>query len=444
MTPLRDGPASRGSSHSRLGTEKKRMYIFYNMILVVATLALFPYILFKLVTVPKYRGGISQKLGRLRKGVMKVIKGSRPIWVHAVSVGEVMAAHPLIRELRKKYPGRKVILSTVTVTGNYTARQRVPEADAVFYFPFDYPWVVRRVIRGINPAIVLVAETELWPNFFRELKRVGIPSALINGRISPHSYGNYLKFKRFFTQVFDNVTLFCMQSEEDAERIRDIGAAPGKVMVTGNLKFDQKIPAMQPNPVRIPPGCKVITAGSTHRGEEAALLEVFSRLREKYPKLLLIIAPRHPERFDEVSGLINRSGFDCKRRTRLKGDIKDVLLLDTIGELKAFYGVCDIAFVGGSLVKVGGHNLLEPAAMKKPVIFSRYMFNFKEISEALISAGGGIMVKDKEELYVQIDKLLSDQDYTKRTGALAFKVIENNSGAAKKTIDSIGRLIVDK
>jgi len=418
------------------------MYILYNLLLIIATVLLFPVILFKLITVPKYRGGMTQKLGRLRKGVLKVIKGSRPIWVHAVSVGEVMAAHPLIRELKKKYPHRKLILSTVTVTGNYTARRRVPEADAVFYFPFDFPCIVRRVIQGINPQIVLVAETELWPNFFRELKRAGIPSAVINGRISPNSHRNYRKFNKFFRQVFDNVTLFCMQSEADAARIKDIGADPEKVMVTGNLKFDQKLPVNMSAPVSIAFGKKVITAGSTHRGEEAALLDVFMQLRQKYTDLLLIIAPRHPERFDEVEGLINKAGYDCQRRTKLHGPVKDVLLLDTIGELRSFYSLCDIAFIGGSLVKVGGHNLLEPAAMKKPVIFSRYMYNFKEISEALLSAGGGIMVKDKKELYVQIDRLLSDNEMARSVGERAFSVIEMNSGAARKTIDAVGRLIV--
>ena len=417
------------------------MYILYNIILVLLTVLLSPVILFKLITVPKYRGGISQKLGRVRKKVKRVIRGTRPIWVHAVSVGEVMAAHPLIRELKKKYPGRKLILSTVTVTGNYTARQRVPEADAVFFFPFDYPWIVRRVIRRINPVIVLVAETELWPNFFRELTRAGIPSAVINGRISGSSYKNYLKFKSFFGQVFGQVTLFCMQSGEDAARVKDIGAPAERVMVTGNLKFDQKIPATQATPVSLRAGSKVITAGSTHRGEEAALLEVFRRLREKFSELVLIIAPRHPERFDEVEGLVNRAGYDCQRRTRMTGAVKDILLLDTIGELRSFYGICDIAFVGGSLVKVGGHNLLEPAAMKKPVIFSRYMFNFKEISEALMSAGGGILVKDKQELYVQADKLLSDKNYSQQIGNRAFTVIEANSGAAKRTIDAVSGLI---
>ena len=417
------------------------MYILYNIILVLLTVLLSPIILFKLITVPKYRGGISQKLGRVRKKVKRVIQGTRPIWVHAVSVGEVMAAHPLIRELKKKYPGKKLILSTVTVTGNYTARQRVPEADAVFFFPFDYPWIVRRVIRKINPVIVLVAETELWPNFFRELSRAGIPSAVINGRISGSSYKNYLKFKSFFSQVFGQITLFCMQSGEDAARVKDIGAPADRVMVTGNLKFDQKIPPIQSSPVSLRGGSKVITAGSTHRGEEAALLEVFRRLREKFPELVLIIAPRHPERFDEVAGLVNRAGYDCQRRTRMTSAIKDVLLLDTIGELRSFYGICDIAFVGGSLVKVGGHNLLEPAAMKKPVIFSRYMYNFKEISEALISAGGGILVKDKQELYVQADKLLSDKNYSQQIGNRAFAVIEANSGAAKRTINAVSGLI---
>jgi len=418
------------------------MYIIYNLFLVIATILLSPLILFKLITVPKYRGGITQKFGRLRKGVLRVIRGTRPIWVHAVSVGEVMAAHPLIRELKKKYPGRALILSTGTVTGNYTARRRVPEADAVFFFPFDYPWVVRHVIRGINPQVVLVAETELWPNFFRELKRAGIPSAVINGRISQKSHKNYLRFKSFFRLVFENVNLFCMQSDADAVRIKEIGAAPEKVIVTGNLKFDQKISMPQSLPALIPAGKKVITAGSTHRGEEEVLLEIFTQLRTKYPGLLLILAPRHPERFEEVAGLISKAGYECQRRTQLRGTIKDVLLLDTIGELRAFYSICDIAFVGGSLVKVGGHNLLEPAAMKKPVVFSRYMFNFKEISEALLSSGGGVMVRDKWDLFSQFDKLLSDKELAARMGEQAFQVIEANSGAAKKTIDAIGRFLV--
>jgi 3-deoxy-D-manno-octulosonic-acid transferase len=416
-------------------------YTAYNLLLFVGTVLFLPIILFKLATVAKYRGGISQKLGWVRRDVMSVIAGGRPIWVHAVSVGEVMAVHPLVRELKKKYPRRKLIISTVTITGNYTARQRVPEADAVFYFPFDYPFVIRKILKKINPAIVLVAETELWPNFFRELKRAGIPSAVINGRISPHSFKNYVKFKGFFSEVFEQVDLFCMQSEDDAERIRTIGASADRVLVTGNLKFDQKLTELQSNPVAIANARKIITAGSTHRGEEEALLWVFSRLRDKFPELLLIIAPRHPERFDEVEGLVNSAGFDCQRRTRLKGQVKDVLLLDTIGELRSFYAVCDIAFVGGSLVKIGGHNLLEPAAVKKPVIFSKYMFNFKEISEALIASGGGIMVKDKNELYVQLDGLLGDKARAQQIGLRAFKVIELNSGAARKTIDAVDRFI---
>jgi len=416
-------------------------YTVYNLILFFGTVLFLPVILFKLATVPKYRGGISQKLGWVRRDLMKVIAGGRPIWVHAVSVGEVMAVHPLVRELKKKYPRRKLIISTVTITGNYTARQRVPEADAVFFFPFDYPFVIRKVLKMINPAMVLVAETELWPNFFRELKRAGIPSVVINGRISPHSFKNYIKFKGFFKQVFEQVDLFCMQSDADAERIRTIGAVAEHVLVTGNLKFDQKLSEPQAKPVAIPKTRKVITAGSTHRGEEETLLWVFAKLRGKFPELMLILAPRHPERFDEVEGLVNSAGFECQRRTRLKGQFKDVLLLDTIGELRSFYAVCDIAFVGGSLVKIGGHNLLEPAAVKKPVIFSKYMFNFKEISEALMASGGGIMVKDKNELYVQLDSLLSDKARAQQIGERAFKVIELNSGAARKTIAAVDQFI---
>ncbi|HWR73890.1 MAG TPA: 3-deoxy-D-manno-octulosonic acid transferase [Nitrospirota bacterium] len=417
------------------------MYILYNLLLMVLTIVLFPYILFRVITVSKYRGGITQKLGRVRKRVLWVIRGTeRPIWVHAVSVGEVMAAHPLIRDLRKRYPRKKLILSTVTVTGNYTARQRVPEADAVFYFPFDYPWIVRRVIRRIKPAIVIVAETELWPNFLRELKKAGIPSVVVNGRISPHSYRNYMKLKWFFREVFRHVDLFCMQSDADAKRITEIGAEPGKVAVTGNLKFDQKITIIRSQPLSVPPGSKIITAGSTHRGEESVLLDVFRRLRETYPRLLLILAPRHPERFNEVEGLINAAGFDCQRRTTMSGEVRDVLLLDTIGELRSFYAICDIAFVGGSLVKVGGHNLLEPAAMKKPIIFSRYMYNFKEISEAIMAAGGGLIVKDKGELYTQMDNLLSNEELSKKIGQKAYEVIAANSGATVRTLEAIGRI----
>ena len=417
------------------------MYIVYNLLLLFLTIVLFPYIIFRVITVRKYRGGITQKLGRVRKRVLRVIQGTgRPIWVHAVSVGEVMAAHPLIRDLRKRYPRKKLILSTVTVTGNYTARQRVPEADAVFYFPFDYPWIVRRVIRRINPAIVIVAETELWPNFLRELKKAGVPSVVVNGRISPHSYRNYLKLRWFFREVFRNVELFCMQSDADALRIKEIGAEPGKVAVTGNLKFDQKITIIRNQPISVHSGSKIITAGSTHRGEESVLLDVFKRLREKYPRLVLILAPRHPERFSEVEGLINAAGFDCQRRTTLRGEVRDVLLLDTIGELRSFYALCDIAFVGGSLVKVGGHNLLEPAAMKKPIIFSRYMYNFKEISEAIIAAGGGIIVKDKGELYIQMDNLLSDEGLSRKIGQKAYEVIAANSGATVRTLEAIGRI----
>lgn len=420
------------------------MYILYNVILVLGTILFLPVILFKIMTVKKYRGGITQKLGRVRKGVLRRIRGTRPIWVHAVSVGEVMAAHPLIRELRKRYPRKKLILSTVTVTGNFTARQRVPEADAVFYFPFDYPWIVRRVIRRIRPAIVLIAETELWPNFIRELAREGIPSVIVNGRISPRSYRSYLRLKPFFRRVFEHVGRFCMQSETDAERMRAIGADASRVEVTGNLKFDQRIPSVQPAPLPLPPGARVITAGSTHRGEEAVVLDIFKRLRERFPELLLILAPRHPERFEEVAGLIHAAGLDCRRRTAQSGAIRDVLLLDTIGELWSFYALCDIAFVGGSLVRVGGHNLLEPAAMKKPVIFSRYMFNFKEISQALMDAGGGIMVKDPTELYARMEELLSDPTHARSIGERAYSVIAANSGATRRTLESLDRISFDR
>jgi 3-deoxy-D-manno-octulosonic-acid transferase len=266
-----------------------------------------------MLSTKKYRSGLSQKVGFVPDSILSKLSGERPVWIHAVSVGEVMTAIPLVRKLKKKYPDQKIVLSTVTVTGNYTATLNAKETDAVIYFPFDYPFIVKRVIRAINPKLFITLETELWPNFLKALKRKHIPSVVISGRISKNSYQRYRWTRFFFSKVLENIDAFYMQTDVDARRIIDIGALQGRVVTVGNLKFDQSLPIVTPeekaelySTLYVNEGQKIFIAGSTHRGEEDIILDIFKTLRKNHPDLLLILAPRHPERFNEVFNLIIR------------------------------------------------------------------------------------------------------------------------------------------
>jgi 3-deoxy-D-manno-octulosonic-acid transferase len=426
------------------------MYLIYNILLFITSLLSSPLILFAIVK-KKYRKGLSQKLGFLPQYLLLKISGSRPFWIHAVSVGEVMTTIPLIQEIKRRYPSQRIVLSTVTVTGNYTATIKAREVDAVLYFPFDYPLIVKRVIRKIKPKLFITLETEIWPNFLRELKRNNIPSAVISGRISNHSYYKYRWSRFFFSKVLDNIDAFCMQTEVDTKRIIDIGARADRVITIGNLKFDQRVPIMSSeekavlySTLNLKEGQRIFIAGSTHKGEEDIILEVFKSLKKSYQDLILMLAPRHPERSNEVANLLSRYRLSSIKKTEIKmnkrGNQHDVILLDTIGELSKLYSIGTIIFVGGSFVSIGGHNVLEPVAYKKAVIFGPHMENFSEISRSLRKSGGGLQVNNQEEFLLKARMLLQNDTVQEELGEQAFKVIAHNQGAIKKAMEVIGRL----
>jgi len=428
------------------------MYFIYNILLFSISFLALPFILFAMLSTKKYRSGLSQKVGFVPDSILSKLSGERPVWIHAVSVGEVITAIPLIRKLKKKYPDQKIILSTVTVTGHYTATLNAKEADAVIYFPFDYPFIVKRIIRTINPKLFLPLETELWPNFLRALKRNRIPSVVINGRISKDSYQRYRWTRFFFSKVLANIDAFYMQTDVDARRITDIGAPRDRVVIVGNLKFDRPLPIVTEEEkaelysmLYVKEGQKIFIAGSTHRGEEDSILDIFKTLKKHHPDLILILAPRHPERFNEVVNLIIRHRLRGIKRTALTRQAQtnpyDVILLDTIGELSKLYSIGTIIFVGGSLVSKGGHNVLEPAVHKKAVLFGPHMDNFLEISRHLKNNGGGLQINTKEELLTHARKLLSDDTLRNDLGEKAFEIISHNQGAIEKAMEIIETFI---
>lgn len=406
----------------------------------------------RLLSSPKYRAGLRQRMGYLPREVIASRGRGKRLWVHAVSVGEVLACAPLIEELKGKYPELKIVLSTVTKTGNQTAAQKVKGADHIIYFPFDFPWTVNRVVSELSPDAVAIVETEIWPNFLRQLRRANIPSLVINGRISPSSFKGYRKVRFFIKSVLSEVSLFSMQTEEDARRVLALGADKAAVMVTGNIKFDQSPHPTSPDKAEkyakmfgLGHGL-LFLAGSTHEGEEDAVLQAYGALKEEFPHLHLIIAPRHPERWDRVGKLIVERGFPAVRRSTLSPEgavagADPVILLDTLGELADLYALAAVSFVGGSLVPKGGHNVLEAAAQGKAVLFGPHMFNFKEISRLLLEVGGGIEVQDAPDMVEKARRLLQNADEREDMGRRAISVVHANRGALKRNIELVEKYL---
>lgn len=431
------------------------MYILYNSLLMLLTVALLPLLPLVLCLRRKYRIGFLQKCGLVPRHTLRQCRSHPPVWVHAVSVGEVMAAIPLLKALKAALPGTPVLLSTVTATGHQTAQRNAGMADHIIYFPFDYPVIVRQVVRGVMPRAFIMLETEIWPNVLRELHRHRIPVMIVSGRISERSHRSYLLFRFFFRRVLGCIDCFCMQTEQDARRIEEIGAAAARISVTGNIKFDQQLPAITPREqqqlseaLHIDPNLPVLIAGSTHRGEETILLDAFETMAERHPDLLLILAPRHPERFDEVDELLHHRGIDFIRKTRLRPGAPpppgNVILLDTIGELAKTYSIGTIIFIGGSLVPgVGGHNVLEPAAFQKPVIFGRHMENFTEIARILIERGAALQVSDAHTLTEKALGLLDHPEQRQEIGQRAYDAIRENSGAVTRCMQVFRDLLPD-
>ena len=391
--------------------------------------------------------GILERMGVYPQGLKESLRGVRPIWVHAVSVGEVRSAACLTRQIKAKFPHRKILLSTVTRSGMRTARQMDAGLDGVIFFPIDHPWIVRRALHFFDPSLLIFLETEIWPNFLRLAYGRGIPTLMLSGRVSPRAFRRYRVFGWFFSTVLKKFTSIGMQNGDNAKRIIHLGADPDRVSITGNLKQapgQGQIHEMGKGERDfVLDGTKarrVLVAGSTHRGEEEVLLEVFQSLKSRIPDLLLILAPRHPHRFGEVERLLQRKSVSFEKRSRMNGRLStspDVILLDTMGDLPAVYRLADVAFVGGSLVDAGGHNPIEPGRWGKPILFGPHMTNFSDIAGEMKAKGGGIEVEGREELIREIIALLNDREKALRVGERAREVTGGDQGVVDRSMGLI-------
>ena len=427
------------------------MYLLYSVLSVVALVIASPFLAYQAVRHRKYVRSLRQRLGFLPLSFN--IDGDESIWIHAVSVGETLTARALIGELKTRYPGLKLFLSTTTMTGHEVARA-LTDIDGVFYFPLDWGFTVRRTLDVVRPRLFVMMETEIWPMLLRECRERGVATMLVNGRISKRSFARYTFVRRFFRRVLDDVERFCMQSEEAARRIVALGADPARVVVTGSLKFDSlDWPGVGPHGqsrdrvlryFRLSPGRPVVIAASTLRGEDQAALEAFRRVQARWPDALLIVAPRHPERFEEVTRLAAEEGFRVVRRTSLPVDQSpdaDVVVLDTIGELARIYQIASVVFVGGSLGDAGGHNILEPAMFGKAIVFGPHMHNFAEISAEFLRGSAAVQVSSTRELGECLVDLVGDGVRRASLGAAARAIVEGNRGAKARTMAVITALL---
>jgi 3-deoxy-D-manno-octulosonic-acid transferase len=417
------------------------MFIIYDLIALIFTLIFFPVYLFK----GKFHRGFLARLGLLPKD----LNLARPIWIHAVSLGEAISIRLLVEDLRRIYPAKKFVISTVTTTGNKIAKGLVKAGDLATYLPLDFSFIVASVIKRINPGIFIIAETEIWPNLISRLYKNNIPVVIVNGRISDGSFKGYSRAKFLLKPILDKISLFCVQSESDAERLKSLGAQADKIKVTGNMKFDQLVSVKLENyreKLGFAPGDKFFVAGSTHPGEDEIILKAYKELLNKIPNLKLLIAPRHPERAGEVDKIATKNGFEAlkvsqlNRQTGKPANRQTVFILDTVGELVKVYAAADIVFVGGSLIKKGGQNLLEPAACGKPVIFGPHMFNFRDITGQFLKNNAAIMVKSEADLVFIIEELLRNNPKSVQLVNNAKAVIAKNQGATARNIEAIGRV----
>jgi 3-deoxy-D-manno-octulosonic-acid transferase len=430
------------------------MYTLYNLLLNLAFIIAFPYLFLRAAW---GKHGVLERMGRLSWQKIEKLRNQKVIWFHAASVGEVKALSVIIPQVRRNHPEYELVVSTLTKTGKADAEKTLKGKGMVFFVPVDLKRFVRRALRRIKPVALILVETELWPNLIREAKKSGCFVGLVNGRISQRSLRKYQLVKSLFAKTLGHLDLLCLQSEEYKERMMMLGADEAKIVITGNLKFDRLLLAdgcQDADRIRkslhISQDQRVLVAGSTREGEEQILLPVFKRLKQQYSDLIFVLAPRHLNRLSQVEGILSDEGLDFVRRTQL-GELaskhtqvgesalnhKTLILLDTMGELSKIYCLADVAFVGGSLVPVGGHNLLEPAIYGVPVLFGQHVENFKEEAKILVESGGGIQVKNQEELQLSLTSLLSDDQLRKRLGQRAREAIERKTGVAKKTTDLI-------
>ena len=395
----------------------------------------------------RYRPYLSRWAERFAIGLKP--SDRQTIWVHAVSVGEVRSSVPLIKELMQRYPKYRMLVTTMTPTGAKQVEQLFGDAVEHCYLPYDLPDVVARFLNNVRPRLAVIAETEFWPNLFAACRRKGIPLVLANVRLSAHSLAGYLRVPVTARAMFTSADLVCAQTRMDAQRLRNLGVAEHRIFVTGNLKFDAPVSDTlfaRGRLLRQRWGADrlIWVAGSTHSGEEEKLLHAYTQLRQRWQNLLLVLVPRDPERFGTVTQLARRRGFAVARHSETRGALDadvDVLVGDSMGQLQEFYAAADLAFVGASFVRRGGHNILEPGAVSVPVIFGPHMFNFEEIAAGVLEAGAGRQVYDECELIAAAELYFADPALRLAAGTAGRRAIESNRGSVAQTLREIERAV---
>jgi len=415
------------------------MYLLYSLAFGGLVALALPYFLYRSLRERGYSKGL---FARFR--VPRIAPSDKPlVWVHAVSVGEVKVAATLLPALRRELPDARFVVSVITATGRQVAEDTLRDVDAVFSCPFDLAFLVRRVVRALQPSALVVVETEIWPHLLREAKRAGAAIVIAGGRISDRSFPRYRAARGFMRRFLEPVDRYCMQNALYAERIVAVGAASDRVEVTGNVKFDAVLDGVEDRPRVFPEDRLVLVAGSTLDPEEESLLTVFEGLRAIAPKLFLVLAPRHPHRFDEAFALSTKRGFSTVRRTdggAVPADA-DVLILDTLGELASLYQEADYVFVGGSLSDWGGHNIIEPASQGKPVFFGPYMRNFADIARTFVTAKAAVQVQDRKELESRLRDVITHPERGVELSENALGVVADNRGASSRTAKTLAGLL---
>ncbi len=432
------------------------IYFLYSLALALGLLLSLPYWLYQIARHRKHVRGLAERLGRVPA---RVLHGGRPIpdapapriiWVHAVSLGEVLAVSRLVSEMRQAFPHHRVLVSTTTDTGQDLARKHFGEEN-VFYFPMDFAFAIRPYLRALRPEMVVLAETEFWPNFLRLVNAGGASIAVVNARVSDRSWPRYQRFAWALRRMLGQVDVFLAQTQEDGTRLQSIGADPTRIQVTGNLKFDVNLPPVPPlvdslkKALAAEAAGPVLVCGSTVEDEEAPLLKAFENLRVGHPRAVMILAPRHPERFDKVAGLIQEMGIAFHRRSLWSGEplAGGVLLVDTIGELASLYALADVAFVGGSLVPRGGHNIIEPAQHGVAIVTGNHTENFRDIVW-LFQSRDAVRIVGLSELPLTLMHLLQNDAERRGLGQRAKETIQSQMGATSRTLDALRRLLAGK
>ena len=388
----------------------------------------------------QYRQRVGERFGFIVNAPVPII------WVHCVSVGEFRAATVLIDELINDYPDHRLLVTTTTPTGSAAVIEHYQQRVLHFYFPFDIPFIVNRYIKKINPSICILLETEIWPNLIRSLNKKHIPVILVNARLSQRSLIKYKRFaKKLSKQTLNQLTLIATQNHNSSNRFTELGALPGKVVTTGNIKFDQKLTPNKGISKQIRAFSfkrSVIVFASTHKGEESLIIKSYLKFKDSLAGTLLVVIPRHPERFDDVYKLAKKNKLSIVKRSSNQPNAEaEMMIGDSMGEMMSYFDVCDIAYIGGSLNNTGGHNMLEPAILSKPIIFGPNVFNFAEISSTLISSKGAIQIKNADELFEVIIRLTENKNERQELGHNAYKFFSQQQGATKRISQQIKTLL---